>query len=71
VDVLFVPVGVQQWGSFDDGTRRAEVHDAQQPGDEDLLNLVAVRSLVAGGTVYAVRPNEMPDGQGIAALLRY
>jgi hypothetical protein len=71
VDVLFVPVGVQRWGSLDDRTRRAAQRESPQPRDEDLLNVLAVRTVLSGGTVYAVRPDEMPDGQAVAALFRY
>jgi hypothetical protein len=71
LDVLFVPIGVQQWGSFDEGARRAELHESAQPDDEDLLNVLAVRTLLAGGTVYAVLPDEVPGGAALAALLRY
>jgi hypothetical protein len=71
MDVLFVPVGVQQWGTFDATTRQAVRHRSPRAGDEDLLNDVAVRTVLAGGTVYAVRPDEMPAGDAVAALLRY
>jgi hypothetical protein len=57
--------------SFDDRTRRAALRESQQPGDEDLLNVLAVRTVLFGGTVYAVRPDEMPDGEAVAALFRY
>jgi hypothetical protein len=71
VDVLFVPIGVQRWGTFDERTRQATLHRSPQGDDEDLLNDVAVRTVLTGGTVYAVRPDEMPDGSSIAALFRY
>lgn len=71
VEVLFVPVGVQSWGAFDDATRQVVVHEVSRAGDEDLLNAAAVFTLLAGGTVYTVAPNEMPEGGGVAALLRY
>ena len=71
LDVLFVPTGVQRWGTFDDTTREAVLHRSPRAGDEDLLNDVAVRTVLDGGTVYAVRPDEMPDGDSVAALFRY
>ncbi|MGE3276818.1 MAG: hypothetical protein AB7O67_17035 [Vicinamibacterales bacterium] len=71
VDVLFVPVGVQRWGTFDDETRQAVIHDEPQQGDEDLLNVAAVRALLTGSTVYALPPGEIPGGGAVAALLRY
>ena len=71
MEVLFVAVGVQRWGTFDDATRQVVLHEVPQTGDEDLLNVAAVRTVLAGGTVYAVAPDEMPEGGAVAALLRY
>lgn len=71
VSVVFVPVGVQRWGTFTETTRKAVLHDSLQAGDEDLLNVLAVRTLLDGGTVYVVAQDEMPAGGDVAALLRY
>jgi hypothetical protein len=71
VDVLFVPVGMQRWGTFIEPTRDVVLHDSPEAGDEDLLNVLAIDALRKGGTVYAVSPAEMPDGGEVAALLRY
>jgi hypothetical protein len=71
VDVLFVPVGMQRWGTFVEPTRDVVLHESPEAGDEDLLNLLAIRTLRDGGTVYAVAPADMPDGGEVAALLRY
>jgi len=71
VDVLFVAVGVQVWGNFDPDKDRVYVHESPEPGDEDLLDLAAIQSLIKGGTVYAVAPEEVPDQQPLAAVFRY
>ena len=71
VATLFIPVGVHRWGSFDAFEQRMESHDEAQPGDEDLLDLTALQTLAHGGTVYAVKPDQMPDGAQAAAILRY
>lgn len=71
VDALFVPVGVQVWGRFDPQQERVEIHPSPEPGDEDLLDLSAIRSLINGGVVYAVAPDEVPDQAALAAVLRY
>lgn len=71
VDVLFVAVGVQVWGRFDPENNRVYVHEFPEPGDEDLLDLAAIQSLVQSGTVYAVAPEEVPDQSPLAAVLRY
>ncbi len=70
VEVLFVAVGVQFWGSLDDSSRIVR-HETPEPSDFDLLDLAAVRTLLQGGTVYAVRPQAMPDDNPLAAILRY
>ena len=71
VDVLFVAVGVQVWGSVDSGSARIVRHQTQEPGDLDLLDLAAVRTLLQGGTVYALPSERMPDESPLAAILRY
>jgi hypothetical protein len=70
VDVLFVAVGVQVWGSAEDSSR-VVWHEVPESSDIDLLDLAAVRSLLQGGTVYAVQPAAMPDESPLAAILRY
>lgn len=71
VDVLFVALGVQVWGNFDPSTNTVHVHQAPEPGDEDLLDLTAVQSILNGGTVYAVEPEQVPDHAPLAVLFRY
>jgi len=71
VDTLFVPRGVRRWGSFDADQRRVEHHPEQLTGSEDLLDLAAVHSYLNSGTVYAVSPEEVPDGGQVAAVFRY
>ncbi|MBC7220855.1 hypothetical protein H5T55_05240 [Candidatus Bipolaricaulota bacterium] len=70
VEVLFVAVGVQRWGRIA-STGEVEVHDSLQPGDQDLLDLIAVETLVRKGTVYAVSPDRVPGGADLAAVFRY
>ena len=38
---------------------------------EDLLDLAAVQTLLHGGTIYAVEPEQVPGGGPLAALFRY
>jgi hypothetical protein len=71
VDTLFVPVGIQKWGSFDPIENQIRVHDEFQPGDEDLLDLAAARTVANGGTVWALPPERMPDGSEVVAVFRY
>jgi hypothetical protein len=71
VDVLFVAVGVQVWGSVDLSTKAVKVHQDPQPGDQDLLDLAAIQTILNGGTVYASEPEQVPDGAPLAAVFRY
>jgi hypothetical protein len=71
VDLLFAPVRIQQWGAFDTTTLSIHLHEERAPGDEDLLDFSAVHTLLKGGTVHAVKPEEMPDGARLAAVFRY
>lgn len=71
VDVLFVAVGVHVWGQFDPENERVILRESPEPGDEDLLDLSAIQSLIHGGTVYAVSPEEVPDQASLAAVFRY
>jgi hypothetical protein len=71
IDNLFVDVHAHQWGVFDPQSNAVELHEACQPGDEDLLDLAAVETLAHRGTVYGVPPEQMPIRKSIAALYRY
>ena len=72
VETLFVAVGVQVWGHYDQQEQACHIKDEPDPGgDEDLLDLAAIQSLRKGATVYAVPPEEVPDRGLVAALFRY
>ncbi|MCE5191588.1 MAG: hypothetical protein LLG08_07510 [Actinomycetia bacterium] len=73
VETLFVNNDAALWGIMDESTENVEVHTVRQPDDQDLLELAALRTIVAGGVVYPVTASEMPrDPEAPAvALLRY
>jgi hypothetical protein len=71
VEELFVPIGVNIWGAFAKDSGTVTVHASPQPGDEDLLDLAAVETIVRRGAVYAVPSGEMPIGAPVAAVFRY
>ncbi|HAG85090.1 MAG TPA: hypothetical protein DCL61_29060 [Cyanobacteria bacterium UBA12227] len=71
IEELFVAVGVQQWGSFNPDTNTIDLHAEAEPGDEDLLNSAAIQTILNGGTVYAVEPDQVPDEAPLAAVFRY
>jgi hypothetical protein len=71
IDILFVAVGIQQWGFFDPDQYAGHLHQEPEPGDEDLLDFAAIHTFLNGGTVYAVKPEEMPRETPLSAIFRY
>jgi hypothetical protein len=69
VEALFVPVGVQLWGTFDPGSNSLRLKK-ENHGSGDLLDFAAVHTFLNGGTVYAVEPPDLPD-EPLAAVFRY
>jgi hypothetical protein len=68
VDTVFVPLGCDVWGRLDPESGRADVHAVKELGDDELTNLAAVFALRQGRTVYALPPEEMPEGSALAAV---
>lgn len=62
VEVLMIESGSRVLGSYD------REHDRVEVGDRDLLNLMAVYTLLNRGTVYVM--NDVPD-RPVAAIFRY
>ncbi len=71
IETLFVPVGKHQWGKFDIKTNELRVNRKAKPGDKDLLCVASTRTLLKGGKVFVVLPEQMPDKSSIAAVMRY
>lgn len=71
VETLFVTTDLQRWGIFDPNSNEIELHEETRAGNEDLLDLAAVHTLLNGGTVYAVEPEKVPGETALAALFRY
>jgi hypothetical protein len=70
VERLFVSNGTQSWGRFSPGTGKVALAEQPSPGDEDLPNLAAIYTFLARGEVFAVPPQEIPDGAALTAILR-
>jgi len=69
--VLLAARSRQVWGTWDAERGRAQVHDQEESGDEDLLNRATVEALLHGAAVFALEPDQMPDGRAVAAVFRY
>jgi hypothetical protein len=68
---LFIEEGVQQWGAYDEDTNILEVHPEAKAGDDDLTDLVVYYTLNNSGSIFVMKPGEMPAGTHISAVLRY
>ena len=71
IGYLFVEVGQEKWGTFNQQTSRAVLHAGAKTGDEDLIDFAAIQTLGGGGKVYAINREKMPDKEPVAALFRY
>lgn len=73
VEVLLMALGAQQMGTFDRDTGDVHLGDEANNASEviDLVNHAARRTLLAKGSVYAIPPDQVPDGALMAAVLRY
>lgn len=72
VEVLYVDKNAKKWGSFDENNIEVHFDDQQRPGSEDLLDFAAVQTLLHGGTVHIIDPQDMPEkGTPVAAIFRY
>ena len=71
IELLFVVPDFQQWGTFDPSTDEIHLHKKEKTGDEDLFEFTAIRTLLNGGIVYVVEPENMPDTGSLAAVFRY
>jgi hypothetical protein len=71
IESLFVAVGVQLWGQFDPNSDATAAVDQPAADTEDLLNLAAASTYLAGGAVYALPPDQVPGCGPLAAVFRY
>ena len=70
IATLFLAGGEHVWGTFEPSTGATRTHVRPAPGDEDLLDLAAVRTLEHGGDVQVLETRSVPGGGPGAALLR-
>jgi len=64
---LLVKEGTSTMGVFDRSTMEMKVAGRQ----EDLVNAAALQTLAFGGEVFILRPEDVPGGSHLAAVLRY
>ena len=71
IDTLFVATNHHQWGKFDLQDNTVHLHDSEEQGDDDLFDFAALHTLLNGGTVYAVEPDQVPSKESVAAIFRF
>lgn len=71
IETLFVSKDQHVWGRYDAQAKLLYLHKTQEPGDEDVLDLAALRTLVHNGAVYALKSDKMPTKAAGAAAWRY
>ncbi len=68
---LFLVKGSHIWGTFDEMENKLEIHESKQDGDECLVDRAVIKTILNGGDVHFLSPEDMPSGAQIAALMRY
>jgi hypothetical protein len=71
VESLFVASDQWLWGVCDSQGQVIDIHETPQPGDDDLLDTLAVNTLLNRGSVYAVKGLEVPSNKPLGAVLRF
>ena len=71
VSQLFVVRGEHIWGRFDEMNNELTIHETEQEGDECLIDKAILRTILNGGEVHFLSPEDMPAQSKIAALMRY
>lgn len=68
LETLFVALDHQVWGTVDPVGGSVETHATSAPGDEDLLNVAAIRTFLGGGAVYVLPAAAIPGGKSQAGI---
>jgi len=71
VRALFIRTDVPVRGKFDSDTLSTTLHDSQQQGDIDLVDLAIAYVLQHQGMIYGLQKEEMPTESPQAAIFRY
>lgn len=71
VRALFIRTDVPVWGKFDSDALSTAIHDSQEQGDIDLVDLATVYVLQHQGMIYGLQKEEMPTESPHAAIFRY
>jgi len=71
VDTLLVNRDSHRWGRYDAEHNAIEPHEDEKTADTDLVDLAAIQTVLQGGKVFLLPPEEMPTDEPVAAIFRY
>jgi len=73
VEMLFVPLEREAWGSYDPDTDTVVRQEKENPKSRDLIDYAVIHTLHNGGSVLPLEENELPSGEDrpVAAIFRY
>lgn len=71
VDTLLIDMDVMVPGLVDEDTGAIQLHDSADATNYGVIDEIAARVMANGGTVLALRRDDIPEGGDLAAILRY
>jgi protein required for attachment to host cells len=71
VEAVFLDPDQTIWGRWDEERQRMERSDEADPGNEDLLNLLAVKTLGQGGEVFSLPEDLREQTRPVSGVFRY
>ncbi|MGH2748852.1 MAG: hypothetical protein ACRDKB_13165 [Actinomycetota bacterium] len=71
IESLFVRAGEEVWGTYDPAAQRLARGDDASSEAPDLLDLASKETLLHGGDVFLVAPEDMPGSKEVAAVFRF
>lgn len=71
MELVFIALALAQWGSFDPARKTVTVYPEAEVGGEGLLDFIAAQTLLHGGQVFAIPPDNVPDDPPLAAVFRF
>jgi hypothetical protein len=71
VRYLFIADGAQKWGKFDTVNNTVNIHSTEEKDDEELIDLAVFNTLKNDGSVFILKPEDIPGGKALSGILRY
>lgn len=68
---LLVAEGAQVTGNFDEVVWQVQANPRPGVGNEDLVNAAAIQTILHGGDVVELKPEQIPGRRPMAAVVRY